>query len=137
MPEIIRLLCVDDEINILNVIRRQLLDENIEIHCALTVSKGLQFLQEHRPMQVIVSDYRMPGMNGMEFLKQAELICPEAVFIILSGFADIPIVKQSLENKHLFRILRKPWRAEELRKVIGDAVRSSRQTSSTSHGAIL
>ncbi|MFO7578380.1 MAG: response regulator [Pelovirga sp.] len=128
MPDPIRLLCVDDEINILHVIKRQLVDEALEIHCARTADEGLRLLRQLGVVQVVVSDYRMPGMNGIEFFRQAHRICPSAVCILLSGFADIPAVQQSLTSSHLFRCLRKPWQAGELRQVIRAAVAASWQT---------
>ena len=121
MPETRRILCVDDEAYILNVIRRQLCEEDFEIHTALSGEEGLELLQQIQPVQIILSDYRMPGMNGIEFLRQATLVCPAAVVIMLSGFADVAAVKQLLESKQLSRLLRKPWRAEELIKTITEA----------------
>lgn len=134
MTETIHVLCVDDEINILNVIKRQLSDENLEIHCVTTGEEGLRLLRQMDRADVILTDYRMPGMNGIEFLKQAQMIRPESIGIILSGFADIPLVKKSLENNQLFRCLRKPWRAEELRAAIAEAVHTSREATDPSRG---
>lgn len=70
MPETIRILCVDDEPQILNVIRRQLYEEDYEVHTALTAEEGLDILGRVGPVQVVLSDYRMPGINGIEFLKR-------------------------------------------------------------------
>lgn len=111
----LRLLCVDDESNILNVIKRQLLDDDIEFYSASNAAEGLALLQQLGSVHVIVSDYRMPGMNGIDFLKKASLLCPEVHGIILSGFVDISDVQQ---HEHLFDCLRKPWQADELRRLI-------------------
>lgn len=122
MPETIRILCVDDELPILNVLRRQLFDEDYEIHTALTAEEGLGILRRVRPVHVVLSDYRMPGMNGIEFLRSVSLDWPDAVGIIISGFADTPLVKQAMEQHDLFAFLSKPWKAEEMRKTVAEAV---------------
>ncbi len=122
MAEIVRLLCVDDEAYILNVVRRQLADVNIEIHCALTAADGLRLLTQLKSVEVVISDYRMPGMDGIEFLQQVSAICPSAACILLSGFTDVAAVQQSVASNYLFCSLRKPWRAEELRRVIKEAI---------------
>lgn len=115
MRKPIRLLCVDDENNILKVIKRQLIDDDIEFYSASNAAEGLKLLQQLRNVHVIVSDYRIPGMNGVEFLKEAARICPEVHGIILSGFIDIANGQQ---HEHLFDYLRKPWQAQELRRLI-------------------
>lgn len=115
MSKPLRLLCVDDESNILKVIRRMLMDDDIEFYSAPNAAEGLQLLQQLGGVDVIVSDYRMPGMNGIEFLKEASRICPEVHGIILSGFIDIAEVQH---HEHLFDCLRKPWQADELRRLI-------------------
>ncbi len=125
----LRLLCVDDESNILKVIKRQLIDDDIEFYSAPNAVEGLALLQQLGSVQVIVSDYRMPGMNGIEFLKEASRICPEAHGIILSGFADIVEVQQ---HEHLFDCLRKPWQAQELRRLILSSAPTDAPDSMTS-----
>jgi len=122
MPETIHILCVDDEINILNTIRRQLCDLDVEVHTALLAEEGLRFL--HRTEQrvhVVVSDFRMPGMNGVEFLKTVSREWPAVTRILLSGFADGEAVQELLEQKKLFAFVNKPWKAEELQKIIVEA----------------
>lgn len=125
----LRLLCVDDESNILKVIRRQLIDDDIEFFSATNAAEGLALLQQLGSIQVIVSDYRMPGMNGIEFLKEASRYCPEARGIILSGFIDIAEVQQ---HEHLFVYLRKPWQAQELRRLIFSSISTDAPDSMTS-----
>jgi len=126
MPETIRILCVDDEINILHVIRRQLADLDVELHLALSVPEGLRILRRADPMHVVLSDYRMPGMNGIEFLACVARECPAASRILLSGFADAEAVDRALERQKLFAFLHKPWKASELLQVVVEAVALSR-----------
>lgn len=122
MRETIRILCVDDEINILNVIRRQLFDEDYEVHVALTVEDGLRVLGRVQPVHVVLSDYLMPGMNGIEFLRIVSRDWPRTVGIVISGFADVPAVKSALEKDDLFTFIPKPWKAEVLQRAVAEAV---------------
>lgn len=122
MPETIRILCVDDEINILNVIRRQLCDLDAEVHQACSAEEALLFLRRTHPVHVVLSDYRMPGMNGIEFLKTVSCQWPETSLILLSGFADTPEVSEAMEQPNLFTLLHKPWKSAELLKIITESV---------------
>lgn len=126
MPETIRILCVDDEINMLNVIRRQLCDLDVEVHAALSPEEGLCFLRRTDPVHVVLSDFRLPGMNGIEFLNGVSLEFPAVSRILLSGYADAEAVKEALEQHKLFAFLHKPWKASELQKTIIEAVSLSR-----------
>ena len=128
MPETIRILCVDDEINILNVIRRQLCDLAAEVPSVCSPEEGLRFLRQTQPVHVVVSDYRMPGTNGLEFLLSVSREWPEASRILLTGFADTAAVQDALERGTITFSLTKPWRSEELQKIItGVIVRNAAQ----------
>lgn len=131
MSETIRILCVDDEINILNTIRRQLCDMDVEVHSALSVEEGLQFMRRTYPVHVVLSDYRMPGKNGIEFLRCVLREWPATTRILLSGFADVEAVQEALAQKKLFALLHKPWKAAELIKTITEAIAVSLEKQHT------
>lgn len=118
MSEPIRILCVDDEVYILNVIRRQLCDLDVELHPALSAEEALQLLAHTPPVQVVISDYRLPGMNGIDFLEKIAAEWPAVTGILLSGFADLEVVQDALEQGRLLAVLHKPWKVEELQKLI-------------------
>ena len=86
--EPIKILCVDDERNVLKALERIFLDDDYEIVLAGSGAEGLDILQKAEHFQVVISDYRMPVMNGVEFLKVVYERCPETVRIVLSGYAD-------------------------------------------------
>ncbi|UCZ57894.1 response regulator [Desulfurispirillum indicum] len=111
------ILCVDDEANILNTLRRQLRMEGHTVHTAADALAGLQILQQE-PVDVIISDYRMSGMNGLQFLEQALRVRPNARAIMLSGFADVPGVMDLLRQHSMIQFLQKPWKTEELLRAI-------------------
>lgn len=122
MPETIRILCVDDEINILNTIRRQLCDLDVEVHTVLSAEEGLQFMRRTQPIHVVLSDYRMTGMNGIEFLTSVFHEWPATTRILLSCFADAETVQEAQAQNILFALLHKPWKAAELKKTIAEAI---------------
>lgn len=110
-------LFVDDDKNILNSLRRLLRKEPYDLLTAESGSEGLQCLAE-RPVQVVLSDERMPGMSGIEFLRRVKDEYPETVRVVLSGYADVAVVVESINKGSVYRFLAKPWNDDELKAVI-------------------
>lgn len=108
-----KILFVDDEENILAAFRRQLRKE-FNLETANSGPEALEALSLHGPFAVIVTDYRMPRMDGIEFLKQAQEICPDAVRIMLTGQADLNTAIEAVNNGNIFRFLTKPCPTEKL-----------------------
>lgn len=122
MDETVRILCVDDERNVLRAIERMFIDENYEIIAASSGEEGLEKLSSSENVHVIISDYRMPGMNGVEFLKKACSLRPETIRIVLSGYADTAVVVAAINEGEIYRFIPKPWNEDELRMTIAKAV---------------
>ena len=122
MTESIRVLCVDDEENILKSIRRLLADEDIEVLTATSGEQGLEILRSATDIGVIVSDQRMPGICGAEFLQQAREIVPDVPRIMLTGYADITATIDAINKGGSYRYISKPWNDEELIRTIQDAL---------------
>jgi response regulator RpfG family c-di-GMP phosphodiesterase len=121
--QISKVLLVDDEENILNAITRLLLeDDDLEVLTAVSGEKGLELLRQHSDVAVILSDQRMPGMNGAEFLHQARSIAPEAIRMILTGYADINAATDAINKGGASRYISKPWDDEMLAQAIRDGV---------------
>ncbi|PLX88719.1 MAG: hypothetical protein C0618_03690 [Desulfuromonas sp.] len=118
----IRILCVDDEPNILSTLQRFFRRDNVQLLLADSAEEAMKLLQEKGPVQIILSDYRMPGMNGVEFLQQVHLLWPQTKGILLSGFADLGAVSSAIDDDSIFRYVRKPWDRNELRGVIDEAL---------------
>ena len=74
-------------------------------------------------VQVIISDQRMPGMSGTEFLSKAAQLYPNTVRIILSGYTDLNVVTDAVNRGSVFKFLTKPWDDERLREQVRDAFR--------------
>jgi response regulator RpfG family c-di-GMP phosphodiesterase len=115
------ILFVDDEENILKSVKRLFLDEPMEVFTALSGEEALGLLAKNRGVAVIVSDQRMPGMSGAEFLEKAKELVPDAVRIVLTGYADVKAAVDAINKGGAARYIGKPWNDEELVAVIRDA----------------
>ncbi|HLK99115.1 MAG TPA: response regulator, partial [Myxococcaceae bacterium] len=108
-----RLLLVDDEENILKSIRRVLRRGDWEIETATDAEEGLKRLEQFGP-QVVISDFRMPGMNGVEFLTRVKEQVPRAQRIMLTGQADQTAIEEAINRSEIFRFISKPWNDSHL-----------------------
>ena len=122
ITEPIRILCVDDEVNVLRALERLFLDEEYEIHTASSGAEGIALLENVSPIHVVISDYRMPRMNGVDFLRQVYLQWPETIRIVLSGYADTASVVSAINEGHIYKFVPKPWNDDELKVTIGNAI---------------
>jgi CheY-like chemotaxis protein len=112
-----RVLFVDDEPNVLDSARRQF-RKDYAVHTATSGAAGLEAVAAHGPFAVVISDMRMPGMNGAEFLAQVRAIAPDSVRMILSGQADLDSAIAAVNDGHIFRFLTKPCTAAALRGAV-------------------
>jgi response regulator RpfG family c-di-GMP phosphodiesterase len=119
----ITVLLVDDEENILKALQRLLMDEDFAIETATSGEAGLEKLRTLANVGLIVSDQRMPGMNGAEFLCRSQEIAPLALRILLTGYSDITATIDAINKGGAYRYLSKPWNDDELTQTIRDAVR--------------
>lgn len=102
-------LLVDDEPKVLSALTRQLLEEDFcEVKAALSGAEGLENLEQNIEFALIVSDYHMPGMDGITFLVEAQKLRPDAVRIMLTGAAGLEMAVDSVNRGHIFRFLLKP-----------------------------
>jgi FixJ family two-component response regulator len=114
------LLLVDDEAFILNALQRVLRGQGYRILKANSAEEGLELLALNE-VQVIVSDQRMPGMNGTEFLCRVKEMYPDTIRIVLSGYTDLALVTEAINRGAIFKFLSKPWEDEQLRAQIHEA----------------
>ena len=122
MVEDVTILCVDDEANVLKSLRRLFLAEEYEILTAESGKEGIALLEQHQPVQVVISDYRMPEMDGVAFLKRVHERWPETIRIVLSGYADTAAVVAAINEGQVYKFIPKPWNDEELKGTIAKAV---------------
>ena len=115
-------LFVDDEENILTSIRRLIRKQNINAFFATSGQEGLLILEREK-IDVIISDMRMPNMDGSEFLTHCKKRWPKTVRVLLTGFADINSTVKALNGGGIFRYLSKPWDDNELVETIDQGLR--------------
>jgi response regulator RpfG family c-di-GMP phosphodiesterase len=109
------ILIVDDEESILNSFKRILADGDCEVHTASNGLEGLNKLHTaQRPYSLIISDQRMPLMSGVQFFSQAKDIFPDAIRILLTGYADTGAVIDAINKGGVHFYFTKPWHEEEL-----------------------
>ncbi len=116
------LLLVDDEPAILSALRRMLRQEGYRILTANNAVEGLERLALE-PVQVVISDQRMPGMAGTEFLSRVKTMHPDCLRIILSGQAELPAVLDAINDGAVYKFFTKPWDDAHLRERIREAFR--------------
>lgn len=114
-------LFVDDEANILSAVKRLFMDENIEIITAESGRTALDIITS-LPVAVIVSDFLMPNMTGIEFLERAKILVPESIRILMTGFADMQAAIDAINRGEVSRFITKPWQNEALKNTVLDAV---------------
>lgn len=107
------ILCVDDDPQVLASLA-VLLGRFYEVHTETDAEVALRWVESHRDLPVIVSDLRMPGMDGIAFLAQARIVAPDSGRVLLTGFGDYESAIAAVNEGHVFRFLTKPTRPETL-----------------------
>jgi DNA-binding NtrC family response regulator len=110
------ILVVDDEEEILFSLRG-LLRQDFDLHTASSGAEALDIMRQ-RTIHVLLTDQRMPEMTGVELLEKSRGVCPEAVRIVFTGYADINAVIDAVNQGQIFRYLTKPWVPDELIAVL-------------------
>jgi response regulator RpfG family c-di-GMP phosphodiesterase len=124
----VKILCVDDDPNILAAYQRQL-RKQFQIDIAHGGAEGLQAVACDGPYAVIVSDLRMPGMGGVEFLTKVKECSPDTVRMMLTGNADIHAAIEAVNQGRIFRFLTKPCLPEDLAQALDAGIAQYRLVS--------
>jgi response regulator RpfG family c-di-GMP phosphodiesterase len=109
-------LYVDDEINNLQSFKAAFRRDFL-IYTAASAKEGMKILNEV-PIQIIITDQRMPEMSGVEFLEQIIPIYPDPIRILLTGYSDIQAVIDAINKGQVYHYITKPWDEEQLRNII-------------------
>ena len=120
-PEV-KVLFVDDEENILRSLERLFMDQEYPLLTAASGEEGLRLLEANPDIGLIVSDQRMPGMSGVEFLARARQAAPETLRIVLTGYADLHATMDAINRGGAYRYITKPWNDDDLLQTIRDAL---------------
>lgn len=119
------LLLVDDEVNILSALRRLFRPQGYTIHTAESGAAGLAIL-EAEPIDLVISDMRMPHMSGAEFLAQVAERWPVVIRILLTGHADLASTVDAINRGHIYGYFSKPWEDNEIRLAVQHAIEQKR-----------
>lgn len=125
-----RILFVDDEPRILTSMR-MLFRAHYELFFAESGAAAIELLKT-QPVDVIVSDQRMPGMTGIELLRTARELNPNAMRILLTGYSDLNAIIGSINEGEIFRFVNKPWSNDELTATVARAVSAAKATQEVS-----
>lgn len=110
-PEESRILLVDDEPNVLRALSRLL--RNYQL-VTFTCGEDALLAARDRTFDMVISDYRMPGLDGVEFLTFFKVLQPDAIRIILTGYADLKGIQHAINDAEVFRFINKPWNNLEI-----------------------
>jgi response regulator RpfG family c-di-GMP phosphodiesterase len=114
-------LCVDDEPNILSALKRLLRKEDYRLLTAGSGKEGLTTLSQNK-VEVVVSDHRMPEMNGTEFLKEVKQHYPNIIRIILTGYTDVDTITEAINEGSIYKFFLKPWNDHNLQLELRQAL---------------
>jgi CheY-like chemotaxis protein len=111
-------------------LRRVLRSGDWEIRTALDGERALQILEQYAP-EVVISDFRLPGMNGADFLAQVKQRMPLAQRIMLTGHADQRAIEEAINRSEIFRFIAKPWNDSALLLTVQSAFEQYASTPRT------
>jgi DNA-binding NtrC family response regulator len=110
------ILFVDDEKSILSSIKREVFDTNYKTYFAENGKEALQMLYENDNINMVVSDLIMPEIDGYELLKKVKFLYPDLIRIVLSGYANKPLMLKNISKVYI----KKPWEKEDFINTIND-----------------
>jgi len=121
-PTTYSLLFVDDEEGILKALQRIFRKEGYDIHVRTNPEDALELIKTRR-IDLIISDYNMPQMNGSELLEKSSRIYPDAIRILLTGFGDINIAMEAINKGRVYKFILKPWNDQDLKITVRQALK--------------
>ena len=114
------ILLVDDEQGILNALRRLFRNKDYVVHTALGGQEALALLAEEK-VDLIISDMRMPEMDGAEFLQKAREAYPLTERILLTGFSEMELTVRAINDGGIYGYLSKPWDNQQVLELVENA----------------
>lgn len=117
-----RVLFVDDEEGVLVALQHMVVDTDLVPLLAASGAEALEILATKGPVALVLSDYRMPGMTGVDLLREVHKLYPKTRRLILSGYAETHAVMEAINEGHVDRFLAKPWDDHKLVHALVEAV---------------
>jgi response regulator RpfG family c-di-GMP phosphodiesterase len=116
-------LCVDDEVNILSSLKRLLRPTGYRVLIAESASMALELIEaENGRVNLVISDMRMPGMDGAQLLAKVRETWPEIMRILLTGYSDVESTIAAINDGQIYRYISKPWNDQELLLTVREAL---------------
>ena len=123
------ILFVDDEERLVSLLQ-MIFRKDYEVHTAYSGHAALDIVAQH-PIDVIVSDQRMPGMQGIELLSEMRKRYPATMRILLTGYSDLDAIVGSVNEGEVFRFINKPWNHNEIKRIVAEAAEAASLTAAT------
>ena len=111
-------LAVDDDEHVRKALHRWLVARGYTVHSAASGAEALQLLEQHPTIQLLISDNDMPGMTGLELLKEVRRSFPKVFRIMLTGTGDQQTLMRAINEDEIYRFVEKPWDNEVLASAI-------------------
>jgi len=121
MSEKTKILYIDDEEINLELFEYNFID-NFDVITGCCGLKGLEILEEHQDIRIVISDMKMPKMSGLEFIQKAKSIYSDKKYYILTGFDITDEIKDALETKLILKYFKKPFNVVEIENAISEVV---------------
>jgi len=115
------ILCVDDEPNILSALRRLFRSEGFQVRIAVGGAAGLELL-ETETVDLVISDMRMPEMDGAEFLQKVRERTPDTVRLLLTGYSEVTAIIGAINRGEIYRYITKPWDDHDIVLIVRQAL---------------
>lgn len=112
------IMIVDDEHNILRALERIFKRDGLKVVTATSGEEGLNICRGNGDIAVVISDHRMPGMDGVEFLQRFMDLSPNTIRFMLTGYADMGAVMNAINKGEVYRFITKPWDDENLKALV-------------------
>jgi response regulator RpfG family c-di-GMP phosphodiesterase len=116
----LKLMVVDDEPDNLDLLYRTFRRE-FQVFRAMSGHNALDLLAQEGEMAIIISDQRMPGMNGTEFLSKTVDRFPDTIRIVLTGYTDVEDLVDAINTGKVFKYITKPWMPDDLKTVVSQS----------------
>ncbi|MCG6138163.1 MAG: SpoIIE family protein phosphatase [Nostoc sp. LLA-1] len=130
--EKLKLMVVDDELDNLDLLYRTF-RRDFQVYKANHALSALEILDKEGEMAVIISDQRMPEMNGTEFLSRTVELFPDTIRILLTGFTDVEDLVDAINSGQVFKYVTKPWKPESLKVLVEQATDTYRVVKQRTH----
>lgn len=126
MEKRMKILIIDDEINIINALKRVLIKFDYEIISTTNPEEGFEII-DSLDLDMVICDYNMPNINGIDLLKYSKEVRPGAIRILITGYYDADIAISAINEGNVFHYISKPWKNEEVIAIIQDGLKKRQE----------